>query len=64
MNDDDDDDDDDEQIEERKAGPCSEDEWQSEMSAIGAFDDCATFTYEDENRLGILQKAEREGPSD
>lgn len=27
------------------------------MRAIGAFDDCATFTYEDENRLTILQKA-------
>lgn len=33
------------------------DEWQKEMSAIGAFEDCATFTYEDEGRLRILQKA-------
>jgi len=33
------------------------DEWQNEMSAIGAFDDCATFTYEDESKLRILEKA-------
>ena len=35
----------------------TQDEWQNEMSSIGAFDDCATFTYEDEARLPILQKA-------
>ena len=27
------------------------------MTSIGAFDDCATFTYEEETRLPILQKA-------
>lgn len=40
-----------------RLAPCREDEWQNEMRAIGAFDDCATFTYVDESHLSVLQKA-------
>jgi hypothetical protein len=38
--------------------PCVEDEWQTEMSAIGAFDDCATFTYEAGGGLYKLKSVE------